>query len=660
MIRRRRSVLLGLCALCGLASSLVAAPPEWLLNAAKLPTPALPAGAPALILLDETVETVQPDGTETLTHRFAVRVLNRSGREHASGLVRYTDKEDKVESAEAWLVRAGKEIRPPERRAWTDVSMAGGGAVFSENRARVLSYSDLALDGDVFGFETRVAGRLQFAESFYEWGSLLPVLTERFTLQVPPGWATEPSAVGPRADSLAQSGMAPRTSWTLTDLAYRPDEPSMAEQARMDARLYVRVIPPAGKNGTILQLGSWSDLRDWALRLQEGQCDTGPALVATVRELTAGCGDTLAKMRALSRYVQGLRYVAIDKDLGKGYGCRPRKATEVHARGWGDCKDKANLLRAMLREIGIESFMVIARIDGGHLVNEAWPSAAQFNHAIVAIRTDSAVTLPAVMETPRLGRLLFFDATNNDVLLGDLPSQLQGTKVFLLAPGSDALAVLPTLPLETCHVLDRQVQLVLDPSGAIGGDCTYGGPGAAGAYYRYRVRTTSAKDLRTSVTERLNATVRGALLADFRTSDDPLTGECRFHCRFAAARFAQLMPGGLMVVRLDVLSRDAAPAFPALERTAPVGLSPLLQRDEVTLTLPLGIVPEELPDKCVLSSPYGSYESTYVAGEGTIIAKRMLRIEDRTVPVAEYGALRKFLQDVAKADHASIILRRAE
>jgi hypothetical protein len=78
------------------------------------------------------------------------------------------------------------------------------------------------------------------------------------------------------------------------------------------------------------------------------------------------------------------------------------------------------------------------------------------------------------------------------------------------------------------------------------------------------------------------------------------------------------------------------------------------------LTLPLGIVPEELPDKCVLSSPYGSYESTYVAGEGTIIAKRMLRIEDRTVPVAEYGALRKFLQDVAKADHASIILRRAE
>ncbi|HLP09848.1 MAG TPA: transglutaminase domain-containing protein [Opitutaceae bacterium] len=642
-----------------LAVSLLAVPPEWLLNAAKLPVPALPAGTPAIVLLDETVQSVLPDGAETIVHRYAVRLLNGSGHEHASGGVTYTDKEDKVEVATAWLIRGGKEVRPPQRRDWVDVSTAGAGVVFSEARARVVSYADLALDGDVFGYETRTSGRLQFAEAMHEWSSVLPSLATRFTLRLPPDWRGEPSLSGPNEAAIICSGGAPRWTWELSSQPYRPQEPAAAGLARLDAWLYVRLTPPANV-GTATRVSSWADLRDWSLRLQEGQCDTGPVLAAKVRELTAGCGDTLSKLRALSRHVQNLRYVAIDRDLAKGYGCRPRKATEVLARGWGDCKDKSNLLRAMLREAGIESFMTIARVSGGEAVNEAWPSAWQFNHAILAIRVGAGIDLPAVVDTSTWGRLLFFDATAPDVLLGDLPGSLQGSKVFLLAPESEALVTLPDLPVETCHLLTRKVTLELGPGGSIAGDCSYGGPGSAGAYYRYRVRTTTGKDLRTSVTERLGTTVRGALLREFSTSDDPVSGECRFQCQFAAAGYAQLMPGGLTVIRLDVLNRDAAPAFPAVERTLPVGLDPLLHRDEVTLRLPPGIVPEELPDRCSLSSPYGSYESTYEVVDGSIIARRTLRLPKKIVPVTEYAALRRFFQEVAKADHASVVLRRSE
>ncbi|HLP03053.1 MAG TPA: transglutaminase domain-containing protein, partial [Opitutaceae bacterium] len=390
------------------AVSLLAAPPEWLLNAAKLPAPALPAGTPAIVLRDEMVETVQPDGAETIVHRYAVRILNRSGREHAVGRVAYTDKEDKVESAAAWLIRGGQEVRLPQRRDWVDVSAAGAGVVFTEARARVVSYSDLALDGDVFGYETRTSGRLQFAETLYEWSSVLPSLARRFTLQLPPDWRGEPSLSGPNVGAVVSSGGAPRWVWELPSQPYRPEEPETAELARVDARLYFRITPPASV-GKTTRVSSWAELRDWALRLQEGQCDTDPALAAKARELTTGCADPLAKIRALSRYVQNLRYVAIDRDLAKGYGCRPRKATAVLARGWGDCKDKSNLLRAMLREVGVESFLTIAQTSGGEAVNEAWPSAAQFNHAILAIRVDAAIELPAIVETPRWGRLLFFD-----------------------------------------------------------------------------------------------------------------------------------------------------------------------------------------------------------------------------------------------------------
>jgi len=61
-----------------------------------------------------------------------------------------------------------------------------------------------------------------------------------------------------------------------------------------------------------------------------------------------------------------------------------------------------------------------------------------------------------------------------------------------------------------------------------------------------------------------------------------------------------------------------------------------------------------------LNSPYGHYESSYAVTDGVVIAHRTLRLEDRVVPVSEYAALRKFLGDVAKADHSSVVLRKGE
>jgi hypothetical protein len=64
-------------------------------------------------------------------------------------------------------------------------------------------------------------------------------------------------------------------------------------------------------------------------------------LQAKTREL-AGSGDAL---RAIARFTQrDVRYVAIEIGIG---GFQPHAAGEVFSNRFGDCKDKANLLRAM-------------------------------------------------------------------------------------------------------------------------------------------------------------------------------------------------------------------------------------------------------------------------------------------------------------------------
>jgi hypothetical protein len=67
----------------------------------------------------------------------------------------------------------------------------------------------------------------------------------------------------------------------------------------------------------------------------------------------------------------------------------------VFTHRFGDCKDKATLLSAMLREIGIESYYVIINTERGS-ITATTPANLEFDHAILAI------ALPAGVEDARL------------------------------------------------------------------------------------------------------------------------------------------------------------------------------------------------------------------------------------------------------------------
>lgn len=628
--------------------------PQWLQTAARRSVPPQPPGADTVVLLDEVVYTVHPDARCTAQHRFAVRVLNRAGHERARGTVDYLERSETVKAAEAWLLRADKEVRPPKRRDWTDVTDAAAGAVFDQSRSRVVNYSDLVVAGDVFGFETVVERRLLFAQLGYIWEGRQPVISDRFSLNLPAGWDCDAQLDGPLAGQVVVESGA--RAWVLLDRPYRAEEPALSPGALRDARLMVTLRPPPGIEKPV-GFRSWAEVAAWDQRNSAGQCDSDAALKSSVQKLVADTSDSLGRIRALSRHVQQLRYVAVNKGISEGMGYRPRKATEVQAKGWGDCKDKANLLEAMLREAGITAYGVSARVGDGRRVNPAWPTPIQFNHAILAIQVDEGVDLPAVVDVAGAGRLLFFDPTDPDVLVGNLPLALQGTKVQVLFPGNDELTTLPVLPIETCHRFETRTELELFGAGVVG-RCSMGGPARAGALLRALARLKSEKDQRAFVAELLHSGVRGAQIEELAATDDLSTGERRLTCTFVAPRFGQPMPGDLLLVRLDVLGRSSVPALPAKERVMPIGLDPLLQRDEVVLKLPSGWAVEEMPENTELSSPYGRYQSSFERVGDTVVTRRSLRLEDLVVPVSEYAALRKFLGDVAKADHSSVILRQ--
>src|SRR5436190_14403127 len=106
---------------------------------------------------------------------------------------------------------------------------------------------------------------------------------------------------------------------------------------------------------------------------------------ALVKELSAGVASIDA-IRALAGFAQrDVRYIAVEVGIG---GFQPHRATDVFANRYGDCKDKATLLRAMLHEIGIESHYVLVNATRG-MVDPKLPTAGSFNHVILAIKVPA-------------------------------------------------------------------------------------------------------------------------------------------------------------------------------------------------------------------------------------------------------------------------------
>ncbi|MEZ5892704.1 MAG: DUF3857 domain-containing transglutaminase family protein [Parvularculaceae bacterium] len=97
-------------------------------------------------------------------------------------------------------------------------------------------------------------------------------------------------------------------------------------------------------------------------------------------------GSLESRITAAIRFVQDqIRYVADESGVGSHL---PRAPATVVERGWGDCKDKATLLVAILRQLGVEAYVALTDNDAGSALPQQAPSPYAFDHAIVVAVFD--------------------------------------------------------------------------------------------------------------------------------------------------------------------------------------------------------------------------------------------------------------------------------
>jgi transglutaminase-like putative cysteine protease len=355
---------------------------------AARPSPAKPAKAakptPAPTVREEPATysvgfdktlTLHADRTAESVTTNRIKILGESAlRTAGQQTISYVEGMQTLEVVEAYTEKAdGRRIAVDPASIMTRDEAAGLNAVYLRDaKARIVIFPDLAV-GDTIVLSTRSDIKAGvFPGQFFHnvvFPRQLPFADSKLQVVAPKDLALNVAVFGQGIeDRIVEEPDAIRHVITYHGSPRVPDEPGATSPLEHDARAFISTF----KDYEELGRAYWEEASKRAT--------VTPEIQALADEITKGITDKRAQAAALDHWVKGnVRYVAIY--LGSGRVV-PNDAGTVLKNKYGDCKDQAALLTALLSAKGIASELVL--INGGNVHTLDLPATlAALNHVMV-------------------------------------------------------------------------------------------------------------------------------------------------------------------------------------------------------------------------------------------------------------------------------------
>jgi hypothetical protein len=629
----------------------LASTPDWLRTLAQPSAKRYANDVNAVVLLDEAETTVKETGEIVWHARLAYRILRPEGKSYAQHKVPF-DSETRITYLHGWSITVqGQEYEAKEKDAFE--SSLSSYEIYSDEKEKILVLPGADV-GTVVGFEYERKERpYVFQTAWYIQGPL-PVEKSRFTLRIPSHWEYRADWVNHAEVSPLVAGSA--YTWELNDVSRIEKEYNRPPELALGSRIVITFFSEKIKNQTYK---SWAELGAWHAQLIAGTRDSSPALQQKVQELAPATMPMLERIKALARFAQhDIRYAAIEIGIG---GYRPHAAAEVFNHRYGDCKDKATVLAAMLAQIGIKSYHMPVQTQRG-IVTEKSPPFIGFNHAILAIQLPDGTLnklLPALYEHPKLGHLLIFDPTSESVPFGQLPSYEQDGYGLLVTDQGGELIHLPVSAPELNAII-RTARLKLSSDGTLQGEIQEVTSGYVAAEFRTFLTHESQKDRKKMLEHFLGHMMGNFQIDSFDlVNTDDIDKDLVIRYRFTADHYAK-SAGPLLLLRPRVVGELAGPLDAIKPRHYPYEFdAPFLNSDTVEIALPDGFKVDELPDPAKASFSFGQYSSKTEASGNVLKYTREYKTTTTLVPVDRIEQLRRLFSDIMTDEKSMAVLKRA-
>lgn len=658
---RRLSIVLILILGCtiGVPCSAAGDAPAWMRALTGVPLPAHDEKTDAVLLYSEDVLNVQANGKIKSVTRRAYKILRADGR--AYGLIRATfDSETRITGIRGWCIPAqGKDYEVKDKEV-IETALTGleNSQLVTDFRTKLLQIP-AADPGNIVSYEIEHEDRPYVLEDEWSFQESVPVREARYTLQLPVGWEYKTAWMNhqPVAPTSAGNNV---WQWVVSDIEAIKREGDMPPWRGVAGRMVVSLFPPNG--GANRGFTTWKEEGNWEAGLERGRRDPSPEIKQKASQLTSGVDTPLAKMRALAQFVQrDIRYVAIELGIG---GWQPHPAPEVFTHKYGDCKDKVTLLSSMLGEIGVDSYYVSINTSRGAVTLQTPPSIGLFNHEIMAVHLPDSLndsSLMATMVHPRLGKLLFFDPTDEMTPFGQISGSLQANYGLLITPDGGELIELPALP-PAMNGIRRIAKLSLSAAGTLSGEVQETRVGDRAWSQRWALRTVTKDSDRIKPIETLLANslasfqITKASVGNLNLTDQPFL----YDYSVMAPNYAKTA-GNLLLVRPRFIGLKSSDLLEKKEpRRYPVEFEgPLRDTDTFEIVLPAGYEVDDLPPPVNADYSFASYHSKTEVSGNTLKYTRTFEVKELSVPVSKVEDLKKLYRIIAGDERNTAVLKPA-
>ncbi len=372
------------------------------------------------------------------------------------------------------------------------------------------------------------------------------------------------------------------------------------------------------------------------------------AVKAVVDPLIAGKKSAADKEAAIVDYLdREVRYTGIE--FGEA-AIVPHDPAETLAKKYGDCKDKATLLVAMLRAAAISANVALLQVESRIDVPADLPGMGMFDHAIVYVPGKNP---------------LWIDATDRYARLGQIPMGDQGRLALIASATTTALKKTPESSSKDNGLVETREFTLTDSGPANVVEITE----PRGIYesgYRGYYADKPDKDTRDGL--------RGYVQAEYVSDDltkvdrtDPAdlskpfeltiacekakrgyTGLENAQAAIRVDRLFQMLPNELKRKDDSDEKKNTGPDKPKKPRTADWWLdAPYNIEWNYHLIPPAGFIPKELPkDATITVGPALLTENFSSGKDGEVLAHFVFDTVKRRYTVAEATALRNEIADL--------------
>ena len=578
-------------------------------------------------LLDNRVVRILPNGLSSAFNQIAFEILDEQGLKSVRSMpINYSPSDEKLEIISVTTTKKDGSVRTLYNTS--EFNMADESIrMYYDQRQIVIEVPDLAI-GDRIEYRfkrtqmQRASSSIAFFSDVYQLQTWFNRQWSRYTVIAPESIPIHLFKSDP-AGSKSISGTVTKKDGLRITSYEEKDTPRFLSEDKMPGA--TEVMPFL----LISSLDSWQQMADWYVDLAAPQWKADEAIRAEVKKLTEGLTDNFEKLKKIHSFVvKSTRYVALEFGI---HGHKPYPASQVFERRFGDCKDKASLLKVMLEEAGIPTKFVLVRTRQNGDVAMDLPNPYLFDHAIAYV--------------PEFD--LFIDGTAEFSGTRELPALDQDASVFIV--DENAHYELRKIPVSKAadNISKHQWHFDLtDPQKSkitYTDDAVYSGFFAPSYRERYQIDSLQKERLESEIAY----SIPGSHIESYEFSDlsdlekdvqVKFTAETSFSDIVKTDGDAWLIHPTISVSRL---AQMLAPS--ATRRTPIIQVSPITFEQVFTVQLPPG-AQITLPADISENSEFGSYNIAAKFENNQLITSVTIALDTIKVPPEKYAQYLDFIQ----------------